>query len=928
MSPPGPSPAQTPASPRPDDATVDSSRLDVHDGDRIALASHNGNDTAAGTALTKQTSRFTYRQLADLAAAAPACPLRVIAHIDLDAYYAQCEMRRLGTADDTPLVVQQWRSIIAVNYPARAFGISRMISAAEAKRLCPDLVLQHVPTWKEGLTEWAYHDDAYKDMAHHKVSLEPYRIRSREILATIKESLPGAGAGAQGCKLEKAGIDEVFVDLSSYVHELLVHRLYPDVLADYRKHHHDQPGALLPLPPVTEADLDWAATGSDVIDEKDKKDRKDRNGQVGNDADEAGDSTNHNDEVVDWDDVVMLEGARIVRAVRQTLYDKLQFRCSAGIASNKMLSKLGSSQHKPDKQTVLRPRAVAAFLDGLTSVTKLRGLGGKMGARVVAAFDTESIAELRTLSVAQMQAKLNDQEAGFHIHSMVHGIDTSEVSARTDIKSIISAKSLQPPLTTMDQALRWLRVFAAELKCRLLDEKLSLALLAAVTVSAQGAGGGDGKDEPSGHGGSPPPPPAPTPATHTTAHQQHVQRLRLPQTIRLHYGDARHGHHWRSRQTRIPRDGTPLDEEKMLRLSTQLLEQAQRAGELWPCAHLAISMDGFDEPVKNNKSIESFFQKTAAPGTTASHNDDCAGGEDNQDKDDQEDDQDKDDQDKDDQDKDDQDKDDVDSNLRDLDAIDALDALDEPLVKRRRTERDAAETASLPLLSKAGDARQYTASDKHGKQGKQGKQGRAERTNNIDERPRATSSSSARRSNAAADAGPSSVSTFFQPKTDGAPRTGHGNGHDTSSGPFACGQCSTSFPSAVLLQEHDDWHVARALHARETATTTTTQAAGAATTAATTAPTTATRRRGPVKRGTPTTPANSISSFFQNQARSPTKKDNGGNNGNNGDDRNGASASDASPRPLTCQRCGAALDHPDDLQVHQDWHFAKDLETG
>jgi DNA polymerase eta len=55
-----------------------------------------------------RTSQFTYRHLAQLAAASPSSPLRVIAHVDLDAFYAQCEMRRLDVADDQPLAVQQW----------------------------------------------------------------------------------------------------------------------------------------------------------------------------------------------------------------------------------------------------------------------------------------------------------------------------------------------------------------------------------------------------------------------------------------------------------------------------------------------------------------------------------------------------------------------------------------------------------------------------------------------------------------------------------------------------------------------------------------------------------------------------------------------------------------------------------------------------
>jgi DNA polymerase eta len=53
-------------------------------------------------------SRFTYRQLAQLATYSTTTPLRVIAHIDLDAFYAQCEMIRLGIPEDKPLAVQQW----------------------------------------------------------------------------------------------------------------------------------------------------------------------------------------------------------------------------------------------------------------------------------------------------------------------------------------------------------------------------------------------------------------------------------------------------------------------------------------------------------------------------------------------------------------------------------------------------------------------------------------------------------------------------------------------------------------------------------------------------------------------------------------------------------------------------------------------------
>ena len=68
-----------------------------------------------------------------------------IIHLDLDAFYAQVETSRLGLAR-TPLVVQQWRGIIAVNYAARAAGIKRHLTVDEAAKLCPGVVFVHVET--------------------------------------------------------------------------------------------------------------------------------------------------------------------------------------------------------------------------------------------------------------------------------------------------------------------------------------------------------------------------------------------------------------------------------------------------------------------------------------------------------------------------------------------------------------------------------------------------------------------------------------------------------------------------------------------------------------------------------------------------------------------------------------------------------------
>jgi DNA polymerase eta len=94
-------------------------------------------------------------------------PLRVIALCDSDAFYAACEIVRLGIDPSKPLVVLQWDALIAVNYPARKFGISRMAKLKDAKRMCPELVVVHVATYKEGEKEPGYWDEV--DTRTHKV---------------------------------------------------------------------------------------------------------------------------------------------------------------------------------------------------------------------------------------------------------------------------------------------------------------------------------------------------------------------------------------------------------------------------------------------------------------------------------------------------------------------------------------------------------------------------------------------------------------------------------------------------------------------------------------------------------------------------------------------------------------------------------------
>ncbi|KAK3996312.1 N-acetyltransferase eso1 [Cladorrhinum sp. PSN332] len=477
-------------------------------------------DSSPAGAPGRKRSRFTYRHLNQMATFNTSCPLRVIGHLDLDCFYAQVEMVRLGIPEDKPLAVQQWQGLIAINYPAREFGIGRHCTVTEAKKLCPELIHQHVATWREGDEKWAYHPDAAENIATDKVSLDPYRLESRRIMTTIKEHLP-----LKLQKVEKASIDEVFLDLSAQVHAVLLER-FPELAnpAPY-----DDASEQLPMPSTTA--LDWQADALAHLD------------------DEQGEFDDP-----DWDDVALLVASEIVRDVRAAIRSKLKYTCSAGVARNKLLSKLGSAYKKPNMQTVIRNRAVQRFLSGF-KFTKIRNLGGKLGDQVKQAFDTESVSDLLAVSVEQFKVKLGD-ETGVWIYNTLRGIDTSEVSSGTQIKSMLSAKSFRPSISTIEQAIKWLRIFAADIFSRLVEEGV-------------------------------------------------LENKRRPRTMNLHH---RHENQTRSRSCPIPQ-GRPLDERSLFEIAKTLLNQIVSDKDVWPCVTLSLSVAGFEEGVSGNMGIDAFLLK-------------------------------------------------------------------------------------------------------------------------------------------------------------------------------------------------------------------------------------------------------------------------------------------------------------------------------
>lgn len=296
-------------------------------------------------------------------------PLRVVALCDSDAFYAACERVRLELDPSVPIVVQQWESLIAVSYPAREFGISRMDKIKDAKKKCPNLLAVHVATYKEGEKEPGYWENV--DTRTHKVSLDLYRRESNKIIAMFKEALPTG-------EIEKASIDEAFIDFTRPVREKLLEK-YP-YLAEAPTDAPDGIDSPLPPPPP----IKWDDLGTALLPER---------------TDDAGEKSNIEvDGSATWHDVALSIAAELMQNIREDIHSKLGYTTSAGIARNKFLAKLCASYKKPNSQTILRNQAIPNYLHPLP-FQKIRFLGGKLGDALAKEYDVSTVGDLLAVSL-------------------------------------------------------------------------------------------------------------------------------------------------------------------------------------------------------------------------------------------------------------------------------------------------------------------------------------------------------------------------------------------------------------------------------------------------------------------------------------------------------------------------------------------------
>src|SRR5438105_4754058 len=108
---------------------------------------------------------------------------RVIAHVDMDAFYVSVELRRRPELTGLPVIVAGSgpRAVVTTaSYEARRFGVGSAVPAARARRLCPDAIFLE--------PDFAY-----------------YREVSARVMAIVRRHVE---------QVEVVGLDETYMELT------------------------------------------------------------------------------------------------------------------------------------------------------------------------------------------------------------------------------------------------------------------------------------------------------------------------------------------------------------------------------------------------------------------------------------------------------------------------------------------------------------------------------------------------------------------------------------------------------------------------------------------------------------------------------------------------------------------------------------------
>ena len=246
-------------------------------------------------------------------------------HLDVDAFYCQCEELRDSSLKTKPFAVGQKHIIVTCNYVARRVGVTKLMLRATAKKVCPDLIII------EGS------------------DLQPYRRQSRRIYNAFRKAVAELPGGAKNLA-RKGGMDEMFADITFAVDSAAGNAngsvggkmdvfIYGDDPSAQVSISEDQSGAT--------AVASTRANGSHMPQAEQDMER----------------SSLH-------------IAAKFAATVRAAVKDDTGFTACAGVSTSPMLAKLASELRKPDSLNLLYSWRSLSIVN-VMPLRKVPGLGSR-----------------------------------------------------------------------------------------------------------------------------------------------------------------------------------------------------------------------------------------------------------------------------------------------------------------------------------------------------------------------------------------------------------------------------------------------------------------------------------------------------------------------------------------------------------------------
>jgi DNA polymerase eta len=279
-----------------------------------------------------------------------------------------------------------------------------------------------------------------------KASLERYRLASQIIFKKVLQSL--RTRLSHGFILEKASIDEFYLDISEYCY----------------------------------CNATTTTDGNDQ-NSNDDDDVMEKTVIIGkHECDQQRPSSlmsSFNEDDNDIIETALRKACQVACWVRNDVLNDLGFTMSCGISTNKMMAKLSASFGKPNGQAVLHPQFFPKVM-AETKITKVRNFGGKLGKEVLKLLhsttngstgnqdlkelaNSASMADLSKIPLPALQSSFSSETAQF-IFQACQGIDNEPVNETSGalVKSITAFKSF----TATNNATvihNWLELLANEI---------------------------------------------------------------------------------------------------------------------------------------------------------------------------------------------------------------------------------------------------------------------------------------------------------------------------------------------------------------------------------------------------------------------------------------------------------------------------------